>query len=121
MKIDISEKQRILEMHNRHKKPINEGFLDDLWSGIKGIPQGFIYNRNLSKIIGVLDRMLGQNVKTEKYIQNLQNLKGELSSKNMNQLQKDHLSKAIDYIIQNHESNKKFLNDLRNTLKQKNP
>lgn len=119
MKIDNQERQRILEMHNKHKNPIEEGFFDDLLAGIKSIPQGFVYNRNLSKITGVIDKILNQSLKTEKYIQDLQKLKGDLSNKNIDPLQRDHLSKAIDYIIQNHESNKNFLNSLRSKLREK--
>jgi anionic cell wall polymer biosynthesis LytR-Cps2A-Psr (LCP) family protein len=119
MKIEKEEKKRILEMHNKHKKPIDEGFFDDLMAGIKSIPQGFVYNRNLSKISGIIDKILNQSLKAEKYMQDLRRLKSELSNKNIDSLQRDHLSKAIDYIIQNHESNKNFLNSLRGKLKQK--
>jgi hypothetical protein len=117
MKISQEEKNRILEMHSIEKKSINEGIFGDIWQGIKGIPQGFIYNRTLSNIVGKIDRLLKQSLKNEDIIHDLQQLRTELQGKNMSTLQISQLEKSIDYIVQNHEQNKRFLTDLRGALK----
>lgn len=117
MRVDENEKKRILEMHNQYKKPINEGFLDDIWAGLKGIPQGFIYNRTISKIVSAIDKLNKQALRSESLILDLKKLQSEVPQKNIDDLQKQALLRAIQHIIDNHEENKIFLGDLRKKLK----